>query len=154
MALVQLGPFSLEAPEEWTLSTVILAGPVEEPSAGLKMPTTKAVAPFQRNLVATMEQVSGPMTLESYVKRQVDGLKAAGVPRQDAARPERVKLKNGLDGLITEQIITGNTGERVRQMQLVCIKDGVAHTVIASHLDGASFDSARAEFRKMLLSFT
>lgn len=153
MNRVQLGPFSLEAPEEWTLSTVILAGPIDEPAAGLKMPTTKAVAPFQRNLVATMEQINGPMTLESYVKRQVDGLKAAGVPRQDAAKPERVKLTNGLDGLITEQIITGASGERVRQMQLVCIKNGVVHTVIASHLDGTQFESARAEFKKMLLSF-
>ena len=42
-------------------------------------------------------------------------------------------------------------------MQLVCIKKKdkllVAHTVIASHLDGAQFEKARAEFRKMLLSF-
>lgn len=154
MPRVQLGSFSLEAPSEWTLSTVILAGPIDESSVAAGMPTTKAVRPFQRNLVATMEQIDGPITLESYVKRQVDGLKAAGVPRQDGAKPEKVKLTNGLDGLLTEQIITGSTGERVRQMQVVCIKDDVVHTVIASHLDGPQFEAARTEFRKMLLSFT
>jgi hypothetical protein len=55
--------------------------------------------------------------------------------------------------LITEQIILGATGERVRQMQLVCIKEGVAHTVITSHLDGPPFENARKEFRAMLDSF-
>ena len=38
-------------------------------------------------------------------------------------------------------------------MQLVVFKDGVAHTTIASHLDGPSFEAVRAEFRAMLLSF-
>ncbi len=44
-------------------------------------------------------------------------------------------------------------GERVRQMQLVVIKNGVAHTTIATHLDGISFENVREEFRAMLLSF-
>ncbi len=152
MSRVQLGLFSIDAPEDWRLSTVILAGPVDE-QTGPRMPTTKALPAFQRNLVATMEEVDAKTTLESYVKRQIDGLKAAGVTRQDAGKPERVKLAAGADGLITEQIILGSGGERVRQMQLVSIKNGVAHTVIASHLDGAAFESARAELRKMLLSF-
>jgi hypothetical protein len=38
-------------------------------------------------------------------------------------------------------------------MQLVTLKDGCAYTLIASHLDGAPFEAARAEFRNMLLSF-
>ncbi|MCK6552896.1 DUF1795 domain-containing protein [Myxococcota bacterium] len=150
---VTLGSFSLEASQDWTLSTVILAGPMDETAPGAGMPTTKAVRPFQRNLVATMEQVEPSTSLEAYVKRQVDGLRQAGVQRQEAAKPERVKLASGLDGLITEQIILGNSGERVRQMQLVCIKNGLAHTVIASHLDGKSFEAARESFRGMLLSF-
>ncbi|CAN0586422.1 unnamed protein product, partial [Laminaria digitata] len=50
-------------------------------------------------------------------------------------------------------IIQGAGGERVRQMQLVVIKNGIAHTTIASHLDGASFERARKEFRAMLVSF-
>lgn len=100
-----------------------------------------------------MEEVDGKMTLDAYLKRQIDGLKQAGVTRQDAGKPERVKLSSGADGLIAEQIILGSGGERVRQMQLIVIKNGVAHTVIASHSDGAAFESARAELRTMLLSF-
>lgn len=149
---VTLGSFSLEATSEWTLSTVILAGPVDDVSPEAGMLTTKSVRPFQRNLVATMEQVEAGSTVEGYVKKQIDGLRAAGVQRQEAAKPERVKIGQ-LDGLITEQIISGSGGERVRQMQLVCIKAGIAHTVIASHLDGKSFEAARASFREMLLSF-
>ena len=150
---VRLGSFSLEATNDWTLSTVILAGPVDDVSSAAAMPTTKAVRPFQRNVVATMEQVESNVSLESYVKRQIDGLRQAGVQRTEVAKPERVKVASGLDGLITEQIILGSTGERVRQMQLVCIKSGVAHTVIASHLDGGTFEAARSSFRSMLLSF-
>ena len=47
----------------------------------------------------------------------------------------------------------GMNGERVRQMQLVVIKKGIAHTTIATHLDGLSFENVRKEFRDMLLSF-
>jgi hypothetical protein len=152
MPRVTFGTFSIEAGDDWTLSTVILAGPIDEPpTQGLV--STKAVRPFQQNIVATMEQVEPSMTLENYVKRQIAGLKEAGVQRQDAGKPERLKLASGKDGLVTEQIIIGGSGERVRQMQLVCIRDGVAYTVIASHLDGASFEGARTSFRSMLLSF-
>jgi hypothetical protein len=154
MPRVTLGSFSLEASSDWTLSTVILAGPVDEGGQGQGMLTTKAVRPFQRNLVATMEEVEPSMTLEGYVKRQIDGLRQAGVTRQDAGKPEKVKLPNGLEGLVTEQIIVGGTGERVRQMQLVCFKQGIAHTIIASHLDGVPFEAARKSFRDMLLSFS
>lgn len=153
MARVTLGSFSLEASSEWTLSTVILAGPVDDVGAGQGMPTTKVVRPFQRNLVATMEQVGPSVTVEGYVNRQIEGLKQAGVSRQEGAPPEKVKLGRGDVGLLTEQIILGQSGERVRQMQLACIKEGVAHTIIASHLDGAAFEGARKSFREMLLSF-
>lgn len=152
MPRVKFGTFSLEAPDNWTLNSVILAGPVDD-SPGQGMLTTKAVQPFQRNLITTLEQVGPKETVESYVKRQIDGLKEAGVPRQEGRPPEKVKLDSGQEGLLTEQIITSGDGERVRQMQLVVIKNGVAHTAIASHLDGASFEKVREEFRKMLLSF-
>jgi len=100
-----------------------------------------------------MEEVEPSTTLESYVKRQIDGLKQAGVSRQDAGKPEKVKLTNGLDGLITEQIIVGGTGERVRQMQLVCMKDGVAnrHRLPPRR---RNLRAARKSFRAMLISFT
>lgn len=150
MTRVTFGTFSLDAPEGWSLSSVILSGPVEEaPKLG---PTTQAAPPFQRNIIATLEVVPPEVTPAMYVQRQVEGLRQAGVPRQEAAKPEKVKLDSGVEGLVTEQIIQGATGERVRQMQLVFIKDGVAHTAIASHLDGVSFEKSRVEFRKILLS--
>jgi hypothetical protein len=152
MARVQFGTFSLEAPQGWTLSSVILAGPIDEPpSKG--MLTTKAVRAFQRNLITTMERVSDKETPASYVKQQLEGLREAGVSRQEARPAETVKLAGGHEGLVTEQIIVGAGGERVRQMQLVVIKGGIAHTSIASHLDGPSFEGAREEFRRLLLSF-
>lgn len=152
MPRVKFGPFSIEAPRDWTLNSVILAGPVDD-QPGQGMLTTKAVQPFQRNLITTLEQVDPKETLEGYVNKQIEGLKEAGVGRKEAKAPERVKLEGGVDGLITEQIITGAGGERVRQMQLVAIKEGVAYTCIASHLDGASFEKVREEFRQMLTSF-
>lgn len=152
MPRVSFGTFSMEAPSDWTLSSIVLGGPVEEPP-GKGMPTTKAVKPFQRNLVVTLERVGAGDTAEAYVKRQADGLKAAGFPRQEMAPPRSVALANGEDGVIVEQVIVGQGGERVRQMQLVYIRDGIAHTAIASHLDGPSFERAREEFEAMLTSF-
>src|SRR5262245_61843766 len=118
MTRVQLGSFSLEAPAAWKLSTVILAGPTEAPAGPAAMPSARAVRPFQRNLVATMEPADARDTLEGYVKRQIDGLKQAGVSRMDAGKPEKLKLNGGPEALLTEQIILGSGGERVRQMQL------------------------------------
>lgn len=154
MPRIQLGSISIEVEDGWSVSTAILAGPLDDQKVGAGMPTTKVVRPFQRNIVVTTEQVEPSMTLEGYVKRQVEGLRAAGVTRQDAGKPEKVKLPNGAEGLLTEQIITGGQGERVRQLQLVTIKGDQAQTVIASHLDGASFEAARKSFRQMLLSFS
>jgi hypothetical protein len=152
MARVTFGTYSLEAPETWTLSSVILAGPIDEVSTkGLV--STKSVQPFQRNLITTFEQVSKEETPESYVQKQIEGLRQAQVTRQAIGKTERVRLEDGLEGLLLEQIIVGHGGERVRQMQLVVIVEGIAHTTIASHLDGATFEKARAEFRSMLLSF-
>lgn len=152
MTRVQFGTFSLDAPGEWTLSSVILAGPVEE-APGQGMLTTKAVQPFQRNLITTLEQVDDKETPEKYVERQIAGLREAQVPREQIGDAEKVQLPGGHPGLLVEQVIVGAGGERVRQMQLVCIKAGIAYTVIASHLDGASFEKVRNEFRNMLLSF-
>lgn len=149
---VEFGPLSLEVPEKWTLSSVILAGPVEQ-AVQQGMLTTKGVPAFQRTLITTMEAVPADETPESFVKKQIDALTAAQVPRSETAQREVVSLPGGLQGLLTEQVITGDRGERVRQMQLVYIKDGIAFAAIASHLDGAAFESARSEFRAMLLSY-
>jgi hypothetical protein len=151
MPRVPLGPFSIEAPNDWSLTTVILAGPIEENPGAAGMLTTKAVRPFQQNIVVTMEQVEASETAESYVKRQIEGLKKAQVQRRETSAPETVKLKTG-SGLLTEQSVSGPGGESVRQLQLVHIKEGVAYTLIATHLDGQPYDRAKARFRAALLS--
>jgi len=153
MPRVTFGSFSLDAPTDWSLSTVILAGPVDSNPAGAGLMTAKSSRPFQQNMVCTMEQVDSKETPESYVKKQLEGLRKAAVQRQDAAPPEKLKLKNGSESLLTEQVVTGPGGERVRQMQLVSIRGGVAYTLIASHLDGNSFMGVRDNFKSMLLSF-
>jgi hypothetical protein len=153
MPRVTFGTFALDAPGDWKLSTLILVGPVDETPAGQGLMSVKGARPFQQNLVATMEQVDAKETPDSYVKKQIEGLRKAGVQRQEAAPPEKVKLKSGGEGLVTEQIVVGPGGERVRQLQLVSIKNQVAHTLIASHLDGVSFAAVRQSFRDMLLSF-
>lgn len=117
------------------------------------MLTTKAVNRFQRNLITSVEKVSEDTTPQAYVEQQIVGLEKAGVQRKEGRPAETLKLGDKLEGLLTEQIITGADGEQVRQMQLVCIDQGQAFTVIASHLDGASFESVRQEFRAMLTSF-
>lgn len=152
MPRVSYGAFSIDAPQSWTLSTVILAGPPDAPPAG-GMLTAKAPRTFQQNLVATMEQVGPSESAESYVKKQLDGLRTAGVDRKEAAPPEKVRLAGGGEGLLTEQVVVGPGGERVHQLQLVSIKQGVAYTLIASHLDGVPFKGARDTFKAMLLSF-
>jgi hypothetical protein len=153
MPQVTFGTFSLAVETGWTLSTIILSGPQDDQefNAGLLAP--KVARQFRRNVVATMEQVEPQETPESYVKRQIDGLAQAGVIRQEVRDPEEVQLQGGLAGLLCEHIIVGASGERVRQLQLIAIKQGIAHTIIASHLDGAPFEAARQELRDMLLSF-
>ena len=117
------------------------------------MLTAKKSKPFNQNLIATMEQVDPNETAESYVQRQLEGLIQAGVQRKETAKPEAVTLENGQEALLTERSVIGPGGERVRQLQLVAIKNGVAHTLIASNLDGPTYDKCKAQFRQMLTSF-
>jgi hypothetical protein len=146
------GPFSLDVPAGWTLSTVILTGP-KEAETSTNIPWPKQPRPFQSNLIITSETLEAGQTLQAYLNRQLKGLIEAGVTRYEGAEPEIVRLASGLDGLVTEQIIVGPTGDRVRQMQLLCVKGGCAYTLITSDLDGPSFDASRDQFRALLLSF-
>lgn len=141
MPRVSLGPFSLEPASGWSLSSVIMAGPLDGPPGA-----------FQRNLITTMEPVGPRESPESYVARQVKSLEAAKVARSELRPPQVVKLGEG-EGLLTEQLIEGQGGDKVHQLQLVFIKEGVAFTAIASHKDGPSFEAARPELMEMLLSF-
>ena len=155
MPQVTFGPFSLLAPPDWTLRTVILTGPPDGEQAGGDRLPARAVQPFQRNLVVTMEVVAATETAEAYRKRQAKGLTDAEVFWQQVGQAERVQLKEGaLSGLLTEQIVLAPGGERVRQLQLICIKEGLAYTIVASHLDGDPFEGVRNEYRGMLLSFS
>ena len=100
-----------------------------------------------------MEEVGPDVSAGSYLDRQLTGLREAGVTRYEGRPPEQVLLADGAIGIITEQVITGSTGQWVRQMQLITIKDKIAHTLILSQLEGPSFEIARDQFREMLLSF-
>lgn len=157
MATLSLFTFSLSIPDEiasgWTLNSVILAGPVEESPVDPRMPGSQASQPFQSNIIATLEQVDDGETPESFLEKQLDGLRQANVNRREAAQPEKVTLADGTEGLLTEHVITGPAGDQVQQMQLVAIKKGVAHTLIATQLEGAPFERMRARFREILLSF-
>jgi hypothetical protein len=154
MSQVYFNNFALDVPPGWTLATLILTGPVPETVSDPQLRSLKTPRSFQQNLVATMEQVDPNITPESYVQQQIEGLHKAGVIRHEAKPPEKVQLQSGLEGLLTEQVIIGGDGEWVRQMQLVTLKEGIAHTLITSHIDGPYFEQAREQFRAMLLSFT
>jgi hypothetical protein len=107
--------------------------------------------PFQKNVVITMEALPDDETAESYVSRQIAGLQQAGVARKEVLR-EGARIFGGTSGLLTEQQIKTPQGSPVRQLQLVAIRNRVAYTVIATELDGKSYDQSRDEFRAMLLS--
>lgn len=153
MTRADFGSFSLDAPSGWSLTTVILSGPQQEDDIGKGMLMAKKSRAFQQNIIATMEAVSNSETPQSYVKRQLEGLLQAGVQRKETAKPETVPMNDGQEGLLTEQSVMGPGGERIRQLQLVTIKKGVAHTLIASNLDGISYDKAKAGLKTMITSF-
>jgi hypothetical protein len=135
---------------------VVMAGPpqredLEEDLGSLQ---TRTVGPFRQNIVITAEEVHLGETPESYVARQIEGLRQSNVSRVEVARPQSIQLGNGLQGLVTEQVILSPSGERIRQMQLVSIQNDIAYTLIGSHLDGAPFERTRDQFRQILLSFS
>lgn len=151
MESVQIGHFTVDIAKDWELTTVILAGPIDE-SPGHPMLSGSEARSFRQNIVATVEQVSEKETPQSYLKRQVEGLERAGVGRREVSSPEPVKLKTGLAGILSEQDVVLPSGEWVRQMQVISIQSGRAYTLIASHLYGELYDKARSNFREMLLS--
>jgi hypothetical protein len=131
------------------LSSVILAGPRDPDTSG----DDGSLRPFQRNLIVTLEQVSVDETADSYLERQERGLGEAGAESGLVGESEEVTTGGGISGLLIERVIVSHDGERVRQMQLVTIKNSVAFVVIASHLDGEPFEAVRQEFRAILESF-
>lgn len=153
MPRVTLGPFSIETSEDWTLSSVILAGPPPPEQRSRGALAGHAGRAFRANLVATMERVEADDTPSAYLERQAEGLRQAGVAVRRDADPGVVTLAGELRGLQIEQVIAGPQGERVRQLTLMAKKGDVMFTLIWSNLDGQPFDDSRAEFEAMLRSF-
>ena len=147
-----LSPVQVALPETWRLQQLVVTGPVEGDS--LSAPKQAKASQFQQNLVIMSEPVTTGETAETYRQKQQERLKELGVTPREAARPEQLELSGGIPGLLTEQVLTGPNGEKVRQMQLCLIKGSVAYTLTASHLDGMLFECGREQFRAMLLSFT
>jgi hypothetical protein len=132
---------------------MIFGGPAEaNPTGGMLV--AKGGALFEQNLVVSIEPVSPGETAKQYAQRQMDRLKKANAQRTDAAPAVEVMLRNAEPGLLLEQTVPGGpNGERLRQMLLVTIKNDVAYTLIATHLDGEVFERSRETLRKFLLSF-
>ncbi len=152
MDRVRVGAASLAFPDRWTLSTMIFAGPTDHPHQQDANPDGE-IRPFQQNLIATFERVDADTRAEDYVDRQQQGLREAGVDSGLVGGIRNVDLDSGGEGVMIEQVVIAPTGEYVRQLQLVTVKESLAATVIVSHLDGEPFEAARAEFEAILLSF-
>ena len=86
---VQIGTFSVEAPRDSNLSTVILVGPSDELVADPDELPGFTARPFQKNFIATMEQVEDTVTPESYARRQQEGLRKAGREASPNGIPEK-----------------------------------------------------------------
>lgn len=152
MTRITIDNISVDVPPQWSLTTAILAGPLEEPSATSRFLGPQTPSQFQQNVVVVREPVGGNVTVDSYFGRQVESLKREGISRHEAGKVKKLTI-DGVDALQTEQIIVAPTGERVRQMQLMTIKGGFAYTLIASHLEGEPFERSRASFEHILTSF-
>jgi hypothetical protein len=153
MPRLLIGNFSLDVSPDWKLATVVLIGPPNETPESSPMLSAEPQPPFRQNIVAAMEQVGAEETPDSYFNKVVNQLITAGINRQSATPPEKVTLLSGREGLITEQVAIAPTGAQVRQMQLISIKDDSACIVVATDLDGDSFERSRARFREILMSF-
>lgn len=147
----RFGGFQLNTVKGWSVSSVVMTGPPDLKAAA-GMPAMNTATAFQRNVVATVEEVPEGETAEAFVARQTLGLKQAQVFLRETLAPEPVDL-GGTKGVLSERVISGPSGEQVQQMQVVCIAQGRAYAVMASHLSGPSFEAVRDEFRNILTSF-
>lgn len=147
----KFGDFQLDIPKDWTLSSIILTGP--NPSRK-DLPQTKfRTLSFRKNLVFTSERVDNEVTADSYLQKQAKGLIDAGVQHKSIIL-EEVFLENNIRGILTEQLVIGPGGEYVQQMQLVCVNNGMAYTLVTSDLAGEPYEKAKEEFKELLLSFS
>ncbi|HJL40878.1 MAG TPA: hypothetical protein RMG48_06205 [Myxococcales bacterium LLY-WYZ-16_1] len=142
----QFGPFSLDLPGGYGLSNVFVNAP--DPSG-----TGATGSAFAPNVVVSTESVPENTTPRAVWDAQRQLLQQAGVPSSAFDEPREVTLQDGTGALLGEQVVTSPAQDRIRQLQLCVVRDGISHLVVASHLDGAPFDRRRDEFTRVLLSF-
>lgn len=144
-ASIAVGRFALDPPPGWQVASLILLGPPDAGAAG-------AAGPFQQNVVVVCEKLGEEETLEGYVARQTQKLKEQGAMSLPPGPMEKVPMGGERRAVMFEHVVLGPQGEKVRQMQLVTLKDKNLHALIASHLDGLPFEAARETFSALLRS--
>ena len=144
---IDLGSFALKAPPKWQIASLILVGPPDAPGA-----TPGVQGNFQQNLVVVSEMIEKGESLQSYVQKQTSKLQQQGALHRPPGPMEKLSMGEGREAVIFEHVVLGPSGEKVRQMQLMTLKGGMLHALIASHLDGLPFESQRESFRSMLQS--
>ena len=142
-AKLQAGAFALPTPKDWHIASVILVGPPDANGAG---PQGQQ---FQQNVVVVSEPVEENESAEAYVQKQTQKLKEQKALFASPGQLEKIAL-GGHPAVLFEHVVLGPGGERVRQLQVVCVHKGRMHALIASHLDGPRFAAHRPALRTML----
>ena len=143
MSSLQVGSFSLPTPQDWHIASVIVVGPPDGAGAG---PQGQQ---FQQNIVVVSEPVEDDENAEAYVQKQTAKLKEQKALFASPGQLEKIAL-GGHPAVLFEHVVLGPGGERVRQMQVVCVHKGRMHALIASHLDGPRFAAQRSSLRTIL----
>ena len=144
-APLSVGRFSLTPPGGWQVASLILLGPPDSGAPG-------SAGAFQQNLVVVCEKLDENETLDGYVARQTQKLKEQGAMFRPPGPMEKVPFPGGRQAVLFEHVVLGPQGEKVRQMQMVTLKEGTLHALIVSHLDGLPFEAARDDFSGLLRS--
>ena len=146
---IDLGSFSIRAPAKWQIASLILVGP---PDSAKAPASPGAAGNFQMNLVVVSEAIDNTETLQGYIQKQTAKLQQQGALHMKPGPMEKVNLGEGREAVIFEHVVLGPSGEKVRQMQLMTLRGGMLHALIASHLDGLAFEMQSESFRTMLKS--
>lgn len=144
MSSLQVGSFSLPTPKDWHIASVIVVGPPDGAGNG---PQGQQ---FQQNIVVVSEPVEDDEVAETYVQKQTAKLKEQKALFASPGQLEKITLAGGQPAVLFEHVVLGPGGERVRQMQVVCVHQGRMHALIASHLDGPRFAAQRSNLRTIL----
>lgn len=144
MSSLQVGSFALPTPQDWHIASVIVVGPPDGAPGGAQGQQ------FQQNIVVVSEPVEDDEQAEAYVQKQTAKLKEQKALFASPGQLEKITLASGHAAVLFEHVVLGPGGERVRQMQVVCVHKGRMHALIASHLDGPRFAAQRSSLRGIL----